>query len=49
MKRAHRRLHLLLWLVAGPVAAAGLVVALRHLPAETRVDLPTAAVTDEGR
>lgn len=48
MKRAHRRLHLLLWLVVGPVAAAGLVVALRHLPAEPRVDLPAAA-TDGDR
>lgn len=43
MKRPHRRLHLFLWLIAGPVAAAGLALALGNLPADPRGALPAAA------
>ncbi len=49
MKRVHRRFHLLLWVIVGPAAAAGLVLALQNLPADPRVELPGSAVTDGGR
>jgi hypothetical protein len=49
MKRPYRRLHLLIWLITAPVAAAGLVLALNAVPADPRADLPAAAVTDGGR
>lgn len=49
MKRAHRRIHLLIWLIAGPLAAAGLGLALKYAPADPRADLPPAAVTNGGR
>jgi hypothetical protein len=49
VKRVHRRLHLLLWSLVAPAAAAGLALALRHLPADARADIPAAAVTGEDR
>lgn len=49
MKRLHRRLHLLIWLIAGPLTAAGLALALMNFPADPRADLPAVAVTEEGR
>ncbi len=43
MKRAHRKIHLLLWLVLGPLMALTLVLALHHRPAEPVNDtLPEA-------
>lgn len=49
MKRAHRRVHLLIWLLVAPAAAAGLAFALRNLPAEPQADIPAAAITGEDR
>lgn len=49
MRRPHRRLHLLIWLIAGPAAAAGLAFALKTAPADPRGDLPAAAIADRGR
>jgi hypothetical protein len=49
VKRPHRRLHLVIWLLIAPAVAAGLALALRHLPAETRTDIPAAAITGEDR
>ena len=49
MKRAHRRLHLLIWMLVAPAAAAGLALALGNLPADARAGIPAAAVTGEGR
>lgn len=49
MKRAHRRLHVLVWLLVAPAAAAGLALALRNLPADARADIPAAALTGEDR
>lgn len=48
MKRPHRRLHLLIWLIVGPAAAAGLLLALNNVPADPRSDLP-AIVMDGNR
>ena len=43
MKRAHRRLHVLIWLVLAPLIAIVLWVALQHRPAEPINDtLPEA-------
>ncbi len=49
MKRAHRRLHMLLWPIAYLTGALGLVAAMRAVPAEPVSDIPSAAITDEGR
>jgi hypothetical protein len=39
----------MIWLLIAPAVAAGLALALRHLPAETRTDIPSAAITGEDR
>lgn len=49
MKRAHRRIHLLLWPIVFLVGALGLLAALRSAPAEPAGDIPSAAMTDGGR
>ncbi len=49
MKRAHRRAHLVLWLLIGPAAAAGLALAITRAPSEAAGDIPSAALTDAGR
>jgi hypothetical protein len=49
MKRAHRRLHLLLWPVVFGVGAFGLLMALRNLPADPVGDIPAAAMTNGDR
>lgn len=49
MKRAHRRLHLLIWPLVYLFGALGLLAAIRGAPAEPRADLPAIAVTDGGR
>ena len=40
MRRAHRRLHVLLWLAVAPAAIIGLYIALNARPAEPTSDLP---------
>ncbi len=49
MKRAHRRAHLLLWLLIGPVTAAGVALAVLRAPADAAGDIPAAAVTGKDR
>lgn len=34
MKRSHRKTHLILWLILGPVMIATLMLAVMHRPAE---------------
>lgn len=45
MKRAHRRLHLLIWPLVYLVGVFGMLAALRNLPADPSSDLPADAVT----
>ena len=39
MRRPHRRLHLLLWMILAPMIAAGLALALLSAPADPVTDL----------
>lgn len=49
MKRAHRRVHLLVWPMIFLVGVFGLLAAMRSAPAEPVKDIPAAAVTGEDR
>ncbi len=49
MRRPQRRLHLMLWLLVAPAAAAGLLLALRHAPVAPVGEIPADAVTDGAR
>ena len=49
MKRAHRRLHLLIWPLVYLIGALGMLAAIRGAPADPRADLPANAVTDGRR
>lgn len=49
MKRAHRRMHLILWLAILPAAAAGLALALLRAPPGATSELPPAILGDGGR
>lgn len=49
MRRPLRRMHLLIWMIVAPAAAAGLILALRSAPADPVSDLADAIVTDGGR
>ena len=45
MKRAHRRTHLILWLILGPVMVITLLLAVMHRPADPINDsLPSALI-----
>lgn len=46
MRRAHRSLHLALWLLLAPAVAFGAYLALSQRPAEPRTDLPDAIAED---
>jgi len=48
VKRAHRRIHFVLWLAILPAAAAGLALALLRVPPDAVSELPLAILTDEG-
>ncbi len=47
MKRAHRRVHLLLWPVVYLTAALGLVAAMRAAPVEPVSEIPSAILTED--
>ena len=46
MKRAHRRMHVLLWLLLAPLTLAGLALALKSRPAALVTEIP-APVAEE--
>ncbi|MDJ0922469.1 MAG: hypothetical protein QNI84_15180 [Henriciella sp.] len=47
MKRAHRKTHLVMWLVLGPVMIATLLIAVMYRPAEPVNDeLPTVLLEE---
>lgn len=46
MRRAHRRIHLLAWLILTPAVAVGVYVALAHRPGEPRSQVPDAIVEE---
>lgn len=45
MKHAHRRVHLMIWLVLAPIVLAGVALALKSRPPEPAADItaPLAA------
>ena len=46
MRRAHRSLHLLMWLLLAPAGIAGLALALSMRPAAPLADIPDAIATE---
>lgn len=47
MKRAHRKTHLLMWIILGPVMIALVLLAVMHRPAEpTNETLPTVLLEE---
>ena len=46
MRRAHRTLHVTLWILIAPAVVAALFVALTHRPADPVSEAPDAVVTE---
>lgn len=42
MRRAHRRVHLLIWTLLAPIVAAGFLLALNTRPGRPIADIPAA-------
>ncbi|MFN0022956.1 MAG: hypothetical protein ACKVS5_03570 [Parvularculaceae bacterium] len=49
MKRAHRRAHVIFWLLIAPATAAGLALALARAPADAIGDIPPFARSEGAR
>jgi len=47
MRRPHRRLHLVLWLLIAPIIGAGIFLALRHAPAEPIAEIDGSLIGNE--
>lgn len=46
MRRAHRRVHVLVWLILAPAVAFGVYAAIAQRPGEPLTDLPDAIAED---
>lgn len=49
MKRAHRKMHLGVWLLLGPIMVATIFLAVTYRPAEPFNDALPASLVEEGR